>query len=108
MVRKIPVCWRHLAFWETSSSVSYIVEFMQHGDWLVCLVFGTLRSQGMRLHCQPVHELDRFCSLARNRPLFLQNTFFVKPETCLLFLVFLFCKGDPVYGCHFGSSWGGV
>ena len=54
MVRKIPVCWRHLAFWETSSlSVSYIVEFMQHGDWLVCLVFETLRSQGMRLHCQP-------------------------------------------------------
>ena len=54
MVRKIPVCWKHLVFWETFwLSVSYIVEFMQHGDWFVCLVFETLRSQGMRLHCQP-------------------------------------------------------
>ena len=33
MVRKIPVCWRHLAFWETSSSVSYIVELTQHVGW---------------------------------------------------------------------------
>ena len=33
MVRKIPVCWRHLAFWEISLSVSHIVEITQHVGW---------------------------------------------------------------------------
>ena len=34
LVRKIPVCWWHLEFWETVLLVIYIVEHAPHVGWL--------------------------------------------------------------------------
>ena len=52
----------------------------------------------------PVHELDRFCSLVCNRPLFPAKPF--EPRFHLGLSSLCFAGGDFISGGHFGSSCG--